>query len=74
MCILPELVGRYYIRLPSITAVTTNKEVSINENENHEVVANNESENQEILDNESTTDKVTTNEVGIQQMTIKLLV
>ena len=69
-CILPELVGRYYTRPPSIPAVVeaTNEEASSSESGSQKVVANNENENQEILDNELhrrflTTDKVTTNVV-----------
>ena len=65
-CVLPELVGRYYTKMPSITATSeaTNEDTSSNESENQEVVSNNNvDENQEASDNGSANDTVVTNTV-----------
>ena len=70
MCILSELVGKYYTSSPSITklAKATNKGASSNKSENQKVVANNENaenEVKEITDSGLATDKINTNEVEI---------
>ena len=63
ICVLPELVGRYYTRMPSVTATSeaTDEDVSSNESESQEV-SNNENidENQETSDNEFANDTVAT--------------
>ena len=64
MCILSELLGKYYTSSPSITklAEATNKGASSNKSENQKVAEN---QVKEITDSVLATDKVNTNEVEI---------
>ena len=69
MCILSELVGKYYTSSPSITklADATNKGASSNKSDNQKIVAineNAENEVKEISDSGLVTDKVNTNEIA----------